>query len=101
MDILILYQFLHNYLGKSWTHFLGLPYWEILQFWSSGQGWYKNEKKKNSGNCKALCIKYKRKNLIETTFSKNKITVLLKLKVKIDTESLPILQRSLNFFQSK
>ena len=38
---------------------------------------------------------------METTFSKNKITVLLKLKVKIDTESLPILQRSLNFFQSK
>ena len=26
-----LYQFLHEYLGKSWTHRLGPPYWEILK----------------------------------------------------------------------
>ena len=56
-------------LPKSWTHCLSSPYWEIfrirntnLQFRSNRHGWQKNEKKKNKGNCKALCCLRKRKN---------------------------------------
>ena len=32
-----------------------------LQSCSSGYGWQKNEKKENTGNCKALCVSRKRK----------------------------------------
>ena len=50
---------------------LGPPYWEILkikntylQFQSPVYGWKKNKKKRNTGNCKVLCVssKHNKKN---------------------------------------
>ena len=44
-----------------------------LQFRSPRYGWQKNEKKKNTGNCKAFCVLRKRKKI--STVS-NKVTTI-------------------------
>ena len=38
-----------------------------LQFRSPGYGWWKNEKKKNAGNCNALCVSRKHNNNKDNT----------------------------------
>ena len=66
IDILILISFLTRVPWKK----LYPPYWEIFKiritdwhFRSPEQSWLKNEKKKkNKGNCEALCVSRKRKN---------------------------------------
>ena len=69
----LLYQFLHEYIRKSWTHRFDLPHWEIfkirntsLKFRSPGHGWERKNKKKHTENCKARWVSCKRsKSAIE------------------------------------
>ena len=70
MKIQFLNQFLREYLGKSWNHRSGPPYWEIfkirninLQFRSPRHSWQKNNNNNDNSknNCKVPCASHKRK----------------------------------------
>ena len=81
-----LYQFLHDYFRKNWTHFLDPPYWKIfkirstdLQFRNPGYGWQKNNKRRTQAiaNNKALV-----QNLKFFLFYMNKLNPAI-LKIKL------------------
>ena len=82
-----LYQFLHNYFWKSWTHRFDPPYWEIfkirntnLQFPSPRHGCHKNEKNRQLQN--VICFTQTQKPVL--TFISTRTLMILRMKGSTD-----------------